>query len=76
LVGTGLAVCHIGIGAVWIFNSRGEPELRINSCAGAHTTNVAYGGQDLRTLFITEAEKGVILKARTKRPGALMFGLM
>src|SRR5438309_1533424 len=37
---------------------------RIRSCAGVRTTNVAFGGPDNKSLFITEAEHGVILHAR------------
>ena len=33
------------------------------------TTNVAFGGPDRKTLFITEAEQGVILKAALPTPG-------
>jgi gluconolactonase len=63
----------VGLGAVWLFNRRGEPTLRINSPEGGHTTNVAYGGADRRTLFITEAESGTILRAPVDVPGKKMF---
>jgi gluconolactonase len=69
----GLTVAHVGLGAVWLFNRRGEPTLRINSPEGGHTTNVAYGGADRRTLFITEAESGTILRAPVDVPGKKMF---
>jgi gluconolactonase len=69
----GLTVAHVGLGAVWLFNRRGEPTLRINSPEGGHTTNVAYGGADRRTLFITEAESGTILRAAVDVPGKKMF---
>ena len=68
-----LVVAHVGLGAVWQFSPRGEPLLRINAPRGGHTTNVAYGGDDLRTLFITEAETGTILTARMRSPGRTMF---
>lgn len=71
--GGGLAVAHVGLGAVWIFSSRGEPMLRINAPAGAHTTNIAYGGTDRKTLYITESETGTILKAPVEVPGQAMF---
>jgi len=58
-----LVVCHVGFGAVWLFSARGEPKLRINSPVGHHTTNVAFGGPDGKTLFITESGSGTILKA-------------
>ena len=68
-----LAVVHAGFGTVWLFSPLGEPLARIRSCAGIRTTNIAYGGADRRTLFITEAEHGVILKARLEVPGRQMF---
>jgi len=70
-----LAVVHAGSGTVWVFSAMGEPLWRIRSCAGLRTTNVAYGDADRRSLFITEAEQGVILRARLKVPGKVVFGL-
>ena len=49
-----LAVVHAGFGTVWHFSPQGEPLARIRSCAGIRTTNIAYGGPDRRTLYITE----------------------
>lgn len=71
-----LVVVHAGFGTVWVFSAMGEPLCRIKSCAGLRTTNVAYGDPDRRSLFITEAEHGVILKARLPVPGRTVFGLM
>jgi gluconolactonase len=71
----GLAVVHGGFGTVWILNRFGEPMYRVRSTAGIRTTNVAYGGPEGRTLFITEAERGAILKAELPVPGATVFGL-
>lgn len=68
-----LAVAHIGIGCVWLFSAQGEPVSRVQSRVGRHTTNVAYGGADRRTLFITEAESGSILQAQMDTPGRSMF---
>lgn len=68
-----LAVAHVGLGCVWLFGRRGEPMLRINSCRGHHTTNVAYGGTDRRSLFITESETGTILRASVPVAGRRMF---
>jgi len=68
-----LAVVHAGFGTVWQFSALGEPIARLRSCAGVRTTNVAYGGPHGRTLFITEAEAGVILTARMQVPGRPMF---
>ncbi|MCX7863482.1 MAG: SMP-30/gluconolactonase/LRE family protein [Novosphingobium sp.] len=64
-----IAVCHVGFGAVWLFSRLGEPLLRIASPVGVHTTNLAYGGPDRRSLFITESGSGTILKAHMPVPG-------
>jgi gluconolactonase len=58
-----LVVCHVGLGAVWLFSRLGEPVLRINAPEGLHTTNCAFGGEDNRTLYITESATGTILRA-------------
>lgn len=68
-----LVVVHAGFGTVWVFSRLGEPVWRIKSCAGMRTTNVAYGGPDHRTLFITEAEQGVILQVELPVPGQPMY---
>jgi gluconolactonase len=68
-----LAVAHLGLGVVWLFSAAGEPLARIQSCAGPHTTNVAYGGPDRRTLYITESETGQVLIAKLDTPGRIMF---
>ena len=46
----------------------GEPLYRIRSCEGLKTANLAYGGADLRDLYITEADAGSILCARLPTP--------
>jgi gluconolactonase len=68
-----LAVAHVGMGSVWLFSPVGEPIGRIRSCAGSGTSNLAYGGPDRRTLFITESETGQVLTARLDIPGREMF---
>jgi len=68
-----LAVAHAGLGSVWVFDPHGEPLWRIRSCAGRLTTNLAYGGVDGRTLFITESETGSILAAHLRVGGKTMF---
>jgi|MudIll2142460700_1097286.scaffolds.fasta_scaffold82303_2 gluconolactonase len=72
-VDDGLAVCHAGLGSVWLFSPLGEPLLRVRSCRGVSTTNLAFGGADRRTLYMTEAESGAILIARAPRPGRKLF---
>ncbi len=64
-----LIVAHARMGAVWVFSRLGEPLYRIRSCKGVMTTNVAFGGPDLRTLYVTELASGCILTARLPTPG-------
>jgi len=58
-----LAVCHLGLGSVWIFDPNGEPRFRVRSPTGNLTTNATFGGVDGKELFMTESESGSILKA-------------
>lgn len=68
-----LAVAHAGLGSVWIFSRLGEPLYRVRSCAGLATTNLAYGGADRKSLYITESETGTILVARLPVAGRLIY---
>lgn len=69
----GLAVAHIGLGCVWLFDRFGEPMARIRSCAGRATTNIAFGGVGRRQLYITESDTGQVLVAELPVAGRLMF---
>ena len=72
-----LSVCDAGNGCVWMFSKWGEPLFRIRSCTGGRTTtNLAYGGPNHKTLFITESDTGTILKTELPNEGSRMFGLM
>jgi gluconolactonase len=68
-----LAVAHVGMGTVWLWNKLGEPIARIRSCAGLGTTNVAFGGPDRRSLFITESATGQILRAELPVAGLALY---
>lgn len=68
-----IAVAHIGLGIVWLFSSRGIPIARVESTVGLHTTNMAFGGAQGRTLFITESESGSLLQAQMPAPGLTLF---
>jgi gluconolactonase len=46
---------------------------RIKSCAGLATTNLAYGGPDNKTLYITESESGSVLTVPLEVPGQPML---
>ena len=69
----GLAVAHIGLGCVWLFDETGEPTARIRSCAGRATTNLAFGGPDRRQLYITEGDTGQVLVADVPVTGLPLF---
>ncbi|MBI1397826.1 MAG: SMP-30/gluconolactonase/LRE family protein [Betaproteobacteria bacterium] len=69
----GLVVAHVGLGSVWVFDALGEPAFRVRSCTGTHTTNVAFGVRDRKTLYITESETGTILRAELPVAGKPMF---
>jgi gluconolactonase len=69
----GLAVAHCGLGTVWLFSKLGEPLWRIRSREGLSTTNLAYGGPDRRSLYITESESGSILRAHVPVAGRTLY---
>lgn len=64
-----LVAVMAGFGTAWVFDHFGEPIYRIRSCAGLSTTDAAFGGDDRKTLFITEAAHGCII--RTRLPAAV-----
>ncbi|MFC7397337.1 SMP-30/gluconolactonase/LRE family protein [Chelatococcus sp. GCM10030263] len=68
-----LFIAHVGMGSVWVVDRFGEPVYRIRSCAAMHTTNLAFGGPEGRSLFITESGSATILKAELDVPGKPMF---
>ncbi len=68
-----LFIAHNKLGCIWGFDRRGEPLYRINSCAGDDTTNLAFGGADRKTAFITESQTGTILTVDLDAPGVRLF---
>lgn len=69
-----LYVCDAGNGCVWVFTRFGEPLLRLRSCTdGRTTTNLAFGGADLKQLYITDSSTGSILLAETNVPGITLY---
>lgn len=70
-------VAHAGFGSVWVWSPLGLPTHRITACdGGLLTTNIAYGGADKQTLFITNSLSNNILIAQMPEPGEPMFGQM
>lgn len=68
-----LSLAHVHFGSVWGFDCWGEPAWRIRSVTGRRVTNLAYGGPDNTSLFITESETGTILRAEMPAPGLKLF---
>jgi len=68
-----IAVAHPGSGNVWVFDRRGEPAWRIRVADGSFATNVAYGGPDMKTLYITEVDSGTVQVVDLDVPGVPMF---
>ncbi len=68
-----LAVAHAAQGCVWLFSRKGVPTHQVVSCAGDFITNLAYGGPDRRTLYMTESATGSVLQARMPAAGCVMF---
>jgi gluconolactonase len=62
-------VANPGLGCVWVLNARAEPVLVLRGPAGASITNLAFGGADRSTLFVTDSTHGCILKADLNIPG-------
>jgi len=71
--GGNLLVCHTGFGSIWRLSPAAEPLDRIVSCAGVGTTNLAFGGPERKSLFITESRTGTLLRAELETPGLPMF---
>ncbi len=72
----GLLVCHLGVG-VWRFDSNMLPTHLVYSDNPHHhhLANIAFGGEDKRTLYITESLSGDILMAKMPVAGKTMYGL-
>lgn len=70
----GLVVCHLGVG-VWRFDANCLPTHLVHADGHRLMTNIAFGGADRKTLYITDSLNGEILTARMPVAGKLMFGL-
>src|SRR4029077_9959616 len=68
-----LAVCHVGMGSVWLFSRLGRPLYEMPSCTGHTTTHAAYGGPHGKNLYITQSETGTILQSRLEVPGLPLY---
>jgi gluconolactonase len=70
----GLAVCQLGVG-VWRFDANMLPTHLIHSDDPKHNhiANLAYGGPDLRTLYMTDSMSGDILVAKMPVAGKTLY---
>jgi gluconolactonase len=64
-----LLVANPGLGYVWLLNARAEPVQVLRGPQGSSTTNVAYGGVDRRTLYVTDSTHGAVLVAEMEVAG-------
>ena len=65
-------VANPGLGYVWLLNARAEPVAVLQGPAGASTTNLAFGGKDRCTLYVTDSTHGSILTAQLDAPGLML----
>jgi gluconolactonase len=72
----GLLVCQLGVG-VWRFDANMLPTHLIHSKEERHhhLANVAFGGPDRKTVYITDSLSGDVLKAQLPNAGKLLYGL-
>jgi gluconolactonase len=59
-----IAIAHFGMGCAWLFSPHGCPLLCIRSPEGVGITNVCFGDDDRRSLYLTESESGCVLRTR------------
>ena len=67
-----LYAAHFGGGAIYVLSSDGKIKEKIIA-PGKKPSNVEFGGDDLRTLFITEDETNSVYSAKVKIPGMPLF---
>jgi gluconolactonase len=66
-----LVVAHVGLGSVWVFSNVGRPIAEIRGDTGPIVTNVAFGGTDRKTLYITGSD--TVMTVQMTIPGRRMF---
>lgn len=68
----GLVVAQMNLG-VWRFDARARPTHFVECGETAGPTNIAFGGADNRTLYITDSNNGIVLQAEMPFAGKPMF---
>ena len=64
-----LLVANPGLGHVWVLNARAEPVEVLRGPAGASITNLAFGGAQRCTLYVTDSTHGHVLRVEMTEPG-------
>lgn len=64
-----LFVANPGLGCVWMLDALARPLTVFCGPVGSSTTNLAFGGPDRKTLFVTDSTNGAILRAELAVPG-------
>lgn len=59
-----LLIANPGLGVAWVLDALAQPVEVLRSCAGSSVTNLAFGGADRRTVYLTESMTGSILTAK------------
>jgi gluconolactonase len=62
-------VANPGLGVVWVLNGRAEPEVVLRGVPGSSTTNLAFGGEGRRTLYVTDSTHGRVLRTTLAAAG-------
>lgn len=70
----GLVVCQVGVG-VWRFDANMLPTHLVTGKGHRLLTNIAFGGADLKTLYMTDSTNGEVLRAKVPFAGKRLFGL-
>lgn len=71
----GLLVCHLGVG-IWRFDSNFLPTHLVHADGHRLLTNIAFGGDQGKTLYITDSLNGEILTVEMPIGGKTMFAHM
>jgi gluconolactonase len=68
-----VAVANPFLGVVWLFDRRGIPIARVDSCTGPMVFNIAYGGPGNQWLYICEGSGFSVIRAKMPHPGQFLY---
>ena len=70
-----LFIANPGLAYVWVLNQRAEPVQVLRGSTGHSLTNLAFGGKNNQTLYVTDSTTGDILRIQMDVPGVDIHGL-